>query len=128
MELPPDGLAVCAQTGAANASAATTATPVNKRCFMSAILSLGPQLDMVGRLAWLPFGRNPLLYASNGIRNGFWESAAIVDRCTVRAPVGLLCYSVTGSAGATGIPATTTHSTDPSFLETQFGSSFRLAK
>ena len=36
-ELPPDGLAVCAQTGPENASAATTATPV-KRCFMSLIL------------------------------------------------------------------------------------------
>jgi hypothetical protein len=46
MELPPDGLAGCAQTGAQNASAATTATPV-KRCFMSAILSLGPQLVIV---------------------------------------------------------------------------------
>jgi hypothetical protein len=30
MELPPDGLGVCAQTGAENASAATTATPVKK--------------------------------------------------------------------------------------------------
>jgi hypothetical protein len=30
MELPPDGLAVCAQAGAENASAATTATPVKK--------------------------------------------------------------------------------------------------
>ena len=28
IELPPDGLACCAQTGAENASAATTATPV----------------------------------------------------------------------------------------------------
>jgi hypothetical protein len=73
---------------------------------------------MVGRLAWLPFGRNPLLYASDGIRNGFWESAAIIDRSTGRAPVGLLRYSVIGSAEATGISATITRSTDPSSLET----------
>src|SRR6202040_2315494 len=39
IELPPDGLACCAQTGAENASAATTATPV-KRCFISRVLSL----------------------------------------------------------------------------------------
>jgi hypothetical protein len=51
MELPPDGLAGCAQTGAENASAAITATPV-KRCFISAILPLGPRLDMVERLGW----------------------------------------------------------------------------
>src|ERR1700720_2331283 len=25
-------------------------------------------VDMVGRLAWLPFGRNPFLYSSDGIR------------------------------------------------------------
>jgi len=47
MELPPDGLACWAQTGAENASAATTATLVKRWCFMSAILSFGPQLDMV---------------------------------------------------------------------------------
>src|SRR5438128_2184445 len=41
--LPPDGLAGCAQTGAENASAATTATLV-KRYFMSAILSLGSSI------------------------------------------------------------------------------------
>ena len=41
MELPPDGLVCCAQTGAENASAATTATPVKKLWFMSVILSLG---------------------------------------------------------------------------------------
>jgi hypothetical protein len=33
IEFPPDGLACCAPTGAENASAATTATPVRK-CFM----------------------------------------------------------------------------------------------
>jgi len=44
---------------------------------MSAILSFGPQLDMVGtvgRFGWLPFGRSPLLQASDGIRDGFLES------------------------------------------------------
>jgi len=51
--LPPDGLAGCAQTGAENASAATTATPV-MRCFISAILPLGPQLDMVERFRMAP--------------------------------------------------------------------------
>jgi hypothetical protein len=30
MELPPEGLACCAQTGAENASAATTATPAKR--------------------------------------------------------------------------------------------------
>jgi hypothetical protein len=30
-------------------------------------------VDMVGRLAWLPFGRNPLLYASDGIRKASWK-------------------------------------------------------
>src|SRR5215469_6836993 len=39
--LPPAGLAGCAQTGAANASAATTATPV-RRCFMVLILFGNP--------------------------------------------------------------------------------------
>lgn len=49
MALPPDGLAGWAQTGAENASAAITATPV-MRCFISAILPLGLQLDMVERV------------------------------------------------------------------------------
>ena len=54
--LPPDGLAGCADTGAENASAATIATPVKRR-FISAILPLGPRLDMVERLGWLPLDR-----------------------------------------------------------------------
>jgi hypothetical protein len=53
---------------------------------------------MVGRLAWLPFGRNPFLYSSDGIRNAFGESAAIIDRWTAGNPVGLRCYSWTSSA------------------------------
>src|ERR1700748_3795525 len=45
IELPPDGLACCAQADAENASAAATATPV-KRCFISAIPLFGPLLDI----------------------------------------------------------------------------------
>jgi hypothetical protein len=40
---------------------------------MAAILSFAPQLDMVGRLGWLPFGRSPLLYTSDGIRKASWK-------------------------------------------------------
>jgi hypothetical protein len=28
---------------------------------------------MVGRLGWLPFGRSPLLYTSDGIRKASWK-------------------------------------------------------
>src|SRR5260370_1329587 len=68
---------------------------------MSAILSLGPWLDMVGRLAWLPFGRNPLLYASDGIRNRFLGVRRDHRALHGRAPVGLLCCSVISSAAVT---------------------------
>src|SRR6202040_1164655 len=40
---------------------------------MAAILSFAPQLDMVGRLGWLPFCRSPLLYTSDGIRKALWK-------------------------------------------------------
>ena len=40
--------------------------------------SLDPQLDMVRRLAWLPFGRSPLPYPSDGILNRFCESAVLI--------------------------------------------------
>jgi hypothetical protein len=50
---------------------------------MCTILSLGPRLDMVGRLEWLPFGGTLLLHASDGIRNGFLESLR-ADRVRVR--------------------------------------------
>jgi hypothetical protein len=84
IELPPDGLVVCAQTGAENASTAAIATPV-KRCFMSEILSLGLQLDMVGRLVWVPLGRVFLLWAAGGIQRPP-RSGCIIDRWAAEDP------------------------------------------
>ena len=71
MALPPDGLAGWAQTGAENASAAITATPVI-RCFIFAILPLGTLLDTVEGVGWLALS-SIVHICSDGARNSFCE-------------------------------------------------------